>query len=46
MEFQQEKRMGLLLKEAEKIAVNENWNEVAPVLAQLSRHPLWDGEGL
>lgn len=38
------KRMGLLLKEAERIAVNENWNEPAPVLARLSNHPLWAGE--
>lgn len=35
------KRMGLLLKEAERIAVNENWNEPASVLAALSQHPLW-----
>lgn len=40
------KRMGLLLKEAEKIAVNENWNEPAPIIAQLSQHHLWQGEAL
>jgi poly(A) polymerase len=38
------KRMGLLLKEAEKIAVNENLNEADLVLAKLSQHPLWKGE--
>lgn len=38
------KRMGLLLKEAEKIAVNENWSASAPIIAKLSQHPLWHGE--
>lgn len=38
------KQMGRLLKEAEKIAVNENWNEPIPILTQLSKHPLWRGE--
>lgn len=38
------RRMGLLLKEAERIAINENWNDPAPVLAKLSCIPLWKGE--
>lgn len=38
------KQMGLLLKEAEKLAVNENWSEPTPIINQLSRHPLWQGE--
>jgi poly(A) polymerase len=38
------KRMGLLLKEAERIAINENWNDSAPVLAKLSHMSLWKGE--
>lgn len=39
------KRMGGLLKEAEKIAINEDWNEPEPVLAKLSNHPLWQESG-
>lgn len=39
------KQMGLLLREAEKIAVNENWNEPTLILTQLSQHPLWEGKG-
>jgi len=35
------KRMGMLLKEAERIAINENLHEVAPLLAKLSELPLW-----
>lgn len=35
------KRMGLLLKEAERLAVNENWNEADPILAKLITSPLW-----
>jgi len=38
------KRMGLLLKEAEKIAINENYSTPAPILAKLSHHPLWHEE--
>lgn len=38
------KHMGLLLKEAERITVNENWNTPEPVLAKLSQHSLWKGE--
>lgn len=38
------KKMGLLLKEAEKIAVNENLNESTLILAKLSQHSLWQGE--
>lgn len=40
------KQMGLLLREAEKIAVNENWNEPAPILAKLSQYPCWQGDML
>lgn len=35
------RNMGILMKEAEKIAVNENHNEPAPIIAKLSLHPLW-----
>lgn len=35
------KKMGLLMKEAERLVVNENWNEAAPVLAKLAKLPLW-----
>lgn len=38
------KRMGVLLKEAERISVNENLHDPAPILAKLSQHPLWLGE--
>ncbi len=38
------KHMGHLLKEAERIAITENWNEPAPVLAQLATLPLWKAE--
>jgi poly(A) polymerase len=38
------KRMGMLLKEAERIAITENFNESAPILAKLSQSPLWKGE--
>jgi poly(A) polymerase len=38
------KRMGILLKEAEKIAITENLNESAPILAKLSQFPLWKEE--
>jgi poly(A) polymerase len=38
------KQMGALLKEAERIAVNENVNEPALVLTKLSQHPVWRGE--
>ena len=38
------KRMGILLKEAERIAVNENWNDPIPILAKLSQHALWREE--
>ncbi len=38
------KRMGALLKEAECIAINENWQDPAPVLAKLTTLPLWKGE--
>lgn len=37
------KQMGLLLREAEKMAVNENWNEPAPLLEKLTQHPFWKG---
>lgn len=35
------KRMGLLLKEAERLSVNENWHDPALVLAKLATLPLW-----
>lgn len=35
------KQMGLLLKEAERIAITENCQEAAPVLAKLTDSPLW-----
>ncbi len=38
------KRMGLLLKEAERIAINENYHDPAPVLAVLSQLTLWKQE--
>ncbi len=38
------KKMGLLLKEAERIAINEDWNDPLPILAQLIKRPLWEGE--
>lgn len=39
------KHMGLLMKEAERLAINENWQDPAPVLAKLVAMPLWK-EGL
>ncbi|MFI0435373.1 MAG: CCA tRNA nucleotidyltransferase [Parachlamydiaceae bacterium] len=38
------KRMGILLKEAEKIAVNQNLSEPRDVLSKLSHHFLWSKE--
>lgn len=38
------KRMGKLLKEAERIAIIENLNEPEPILAKLSNLPLWNEE--
>lgn len=38
------KHMGALLKEAERLAINENWQDPAPVLAKLVEMPLWRGE--
>jgi poly(A) polymerase len=35
------KRMGLLLKEAEYLTINENWNDPLPVLEKLATLPLW-----
>ena len=36
--------MGILLKEAEKIAVNQNLSEPRDVLSKLSHHFLWSKE--
>lgn len=35
------KKMGLLLKEAERMSVNEDWNNPDTVIAKLSQHSLW-----
>lgn len=39
--IRQGKFMGLLLKEAEKIAVNQNWHEPDSILASLKQSALW-----
>jgi poly(A) polymerase len=38
------KHMGLLIKEAERIAINENCQEPAKILAKLVTLPIWKGE--
>lgn len=38
------KQMGLLLKEAERLAINENWQDPAPLLSKLAASPLWKVE--
>ncbi len=35
------KAMGMLLKEAERLAVNEDWSDPAPVLSLLKQSTLW-----
>ncbi len=38
------KRMGQLLKEAERVAIQENCEDSPSILAKLSQHPLWKEE--
>lgn len=38
------KKMGLIMKEAERMVVNEDWNDPIPVLKKLSAMPLWKAE--
>lgn len=35
------KKMGLLLKEAERLAIQEDWHEPLPIMNQLMTLPLW-----
>lgn len=42
--IQPSKRMGLLLKEAERLAILNNWYDSDRVLSELSKHPLWNKE--
>lgn len=35
------KEMGILLKEAERIAIEQDWHAPQPILAQLAASPLW-----
>ncbi len=35
-------KLGQILKEAERIAINQGWNDPEKIIDQLKKHPLWD----